>query len=232
MSCQLIRCFFAFLLISALLTGCSLTGKEVSLEPPSRQVKNYPNLPLIDNEEVRYFVRYYSTTGRRFITEAWKRQDEYGEPVENILKSWGIPRVFLSLATVESGFRVDAVSPCGAAGLWQFMPATAERFGLSVGVFHDDRYDVNYSTVAAARYLRELHDKFGDWYLALAAYNAGPMRIKKALDGNNARTYFELVRLGALSQENSDFVAKVVAVATIDLDPLKYGFKKRTSRPD
>ena len=226
---KLVKNNFVFLLIAIIATGCSLTGSQVSMEPTSKQAKTYPNLPLIDNDEVRYFVKYYSTTGKRFITDAWKRRDNFGEPVETILKSWGIPQIFVSLATVESGFRPDAKSPCGAAGLWQFMPATAERFGLRVGTFHDDRYDISYSTVAAARYLRELHDKFGDWYLALAAYNAGPARIKSALHESHARSYFELVRLSALSQENSDFVAKVVAVATIELDPTRYGFRKDTA---
>ncbi|MCC6932658.1 MAG: lytic transglycosylase domain-containing protein [Deltaproteobacteria bacterium] len=214
------------ILIAITLVGCSVTKPQIADTKPGA-IKVYPDLPLIDNEEVRYFISYYKTTGKSFLLASWKRQDEFGGQVEDILRSHGIPRIFLSLATVESGFRPEAKSPCGAAGLWQFMPATAEKFGLRVGLFHDDRYNVESSTSAAARYLKELHDKFGDWYLALAAYNAGPARIKSVLKANNAHSYFELSRLGVLSTENTEFVAKVVAVATISENPGRYGFQPK-----
>jgi Transglycosylase SLT domain len=127
-----------------------------------------------------------------------------------ILQSRGLPTDLLGVAAIESGFDPMAVSPKGAAGLWQFMPATARQYGLVVNGSRDDRFDVLKSTVAAARYLRQLHDQFGDWQLALAAYNAGPNRVRQAMHRVNGGDFWRMSRNFSLPRETMAYVPKVL----------------------
>jgi hypothetical protein len=121
---------------------------------------------------------------------------------------------------VESGFNPMALSPKGAAGLWQFMPDTARQYGLVVNASQDDRFDVLKSTVAAARYLRQLFDQFGDWPLAFAAYNAGPNRVGQAICRFNTCDFRKLSRNFSLPAETQNYVPKVLAATRIGLaDP-------------
>jgi membrane-bound lytic murein transglycosylase D len=131
--------------------------------------------------------------------------------IKGIFQSQGLPTSLIGVAAVESGFNPVALSPKGAAGLWQFMPGTARQYGLVVNANQDDRFDVLKSTVAAAKYLHALHDQFGDWPLALAAYNAGPNRVVHGIDRINARNFWALSRDFALPDETRDYVPKVLA---------------------
>lgn len=131
--------------------------------------------------------------------------------IKAILRSQGLPASLIGVAAVESGFDPVALSPKGAAGIWQFMPDTARQYGLVVNANQDDRFDVFKSTVAAAHYLRVLHDQFGDWPLALAAYNAGPDRVGRGLDRFNARDFWTLSRNFALPEETRSYVPRVIA---------------------
>lgn len=133
--------------------------------------------------------------------------------IRAILQSQGLPANLIGVAAVESGFNPVALSPKGAAGIWQFMPGTARQFGLVVNANQDDRFDVFKSTIAAARYLRVLHDRFGDWPLALAAYNAGPNRVGQGLDRFNARDFWTLSRNFALPEETRSYVPRVLAIS-------------------
>lgn len=143
--------------------------------------------------------------------------------VREILTSEGMPPGLAEVVHVESGFNLTAVSPRGAAGLWQFMPATAREYGLVVTATQDDRFDVFKSTVAAAHYLRELHYQFNNWPLALAAYNAGPNRVSKAMQRLGTHDFWTLSRSSSLPGETVDYVSKVLAVSTLALtsQPLK-----------
>ncbi len=130
--------------------------------------------------------------------------------VSAILQSHGLPAYLLGVVAVESGYDPNAVSPKGAAGLWQFMPATARQYGLVVNASQDERFDILKSTLAAAHYLRQLHDQFGDWSLALAAYNAGPNRLRQALLRSSSGDLWTITGSFSLPRETRDYVPKVL----------------------
>jgi membrane-bound lytic murein transglycosylase D len=134
------------------------------------------------------------------------------------------------LAMIESGFNQIARSRVGAVGMWQFMPSTARRYGLTVDAWVDQRRDPFAATTAAIRFLSELNDRFGSWYLAAAAYDAGPGKIQRGLDrgdfgalnGNDA--YFAMAAGHFLRRETRDYVPKLIAAALIAKEPARYGF--------
>ena len=209
--------------------GCTMQRPpEGDLGAASAPVRFYPDLPMIETPEVQSFLKFYTNEGRRFVVEAHKRKATYGKKVKVLLARHGIRETFSNVAVIESGFRPEAKSPAGAAGLWQFMPDTAEHYNLEVGFIDDDRFDIEHSTNAAARYMIDLYKRFNDWHLALAAYNSGPMRIQKAININGGNTnFFSLARSGALSKETAEFVAKVIAISIIYKNPTRYGFAFR-----
>lgn len=140
------------------------------------------------------------------------RMRSYQGPLGRILADEGVPVELLAVAFVESGFNQSALSPKGARGIWQFMPATARRYGLSVDDRVDHRTHPEYSTRAAARYLRDLYAMFGDWKLALAAYNAGEGRIARIIRRTGIRDFDEMSRRGYLPDETRKYVPAVLAV--------------------
>ncbi|HYL99960.1 MAG TPA: lytic transglycosylase domain-containing protein, partial [Blastocatellia bacterium] len=137
------------------------------------------------------------------------RFTEYREKLGSILKEENLPPQLLAVALVESGFNPFALSPKGARGIWQFMPATARRYGLMVFPGDDRRTHPEESTRAAARYLRDLHTRFGDWKLALAAYNAGEERVQRAIDMSGRRSFDEIARY--LPPETRKYVPAVLS---------------------
>jgi membrane-bound lytic murein transglycosylase D len=122
----------------------------------------------------------------------------------------GVPFELLVVAGVESAYDAAALSPKGARGLWQLMPATAVRFGLRVNGDHDERLDPMLSTRAAARYLRDLYGRFGDWMLVLAAYNAGEARVSNALVQGQSRDFWQLADRRLLPEETRRYVSAVL----------------------
>ena len=135
--------------------------------------------------------------------------------VEPILKEEGLPPEILGLMLVESGGNAAALSPQGARGLWQFMPATARRYGLRVSYGSDERLDVERSTRAAARHLRDLYVQFGDWPLALAAYNAGDGAVQKAIRRGKTTDFATLSSLRLLPAETRAYVPAVLAAGPL-----------------
>ena len=129
-----------------------------------------------------------------------------------ILVEERVPIELVSVAFVESGFNPYALSPKGARGIWQFIPSTARRYGLAVRAGVDDRTHPERSTKAAARYLRDLYAQFGDWKLALAAYNAGEARVWRAIRKSGTRDFEEISRLRLLPAETRAYVPSVLAV--------------------
>jgi soluble lytic murein transglycosylase-like protein len=140
------------------------------------------------------------------------RYREYRERLGRILIEEKVPVELLSVALIESGFNPFALSPKGARGIWQFMPATAAAYGLPVHPADDHRTHPERSTRAAARYLRDLYQLFGDWKLALAAYNAGEGRVQQIIDRTGIRDFDEMVRRGLLPLETRRYVPAVLAV--------------------
>ncbi|HEX4949886.1 MAG TPA: transglycosylase SLT domain-containing protein [Blastocatellia bacterium] len=139
------------------------------------------------------------------------RYHNYQTSLTRILREEQLPVEVLSVALVESGFNPLALSPKGARGLWQLMPATARRYGLTVEPDNDHRIHPEFATRAAARYLRDLYRLFGDWPLALAAYNAGEGRVQRIIKQTGLRTFEEMARRGLLPLETRKYVPAVLA---------------------
>ena len=158
----------------------------------------------------------------------WRRRArEYFPPIEAGLKAAGLPADLKYLAVAESDLRPGVISPAGALGLWQFMPATARRFGLTVNGRFDQRYLPENLLEAAQTYLKSLHAAFGDWPLAMAAYNAGEGRIRKAMaEQGGVRDYSQL----DLPRETERYVYRIAAIKIILENPEAYGFT--ASPPD
>jgi hypothetical protein len=139
--------------------------------------------------------------------------ESLGMDAQRILTEEGLPVELLGVAKVESNFNRFAVSRKGAAGLWQFMPQTARRYGLRVDALEDERFDVEKSTRAAGRYLRDLYLQFGDWPLALAAYNAGGDAVQRAIDHTSDHNFTSINRVGLLPAETRAYVPAVLKAA-------------------
>ena len=141
--------------------------------------------------------------------------------IEPILKAHGIPDDFKYLALVESGLN-EGTSPKGAAGLWQFMPGTARTFGLKVNSKVDERKNLKKSTIAACRYINELHDEFNSWTLAAAAYNNGSVKLERAINTQSEDNYF----LMKLNRETGNYVYSIIAMKEIIGKPKQYGYSE------
>ena len=149
-----------------------------------------------------------------------KRANRYFPEIAPILKKNGIPADLIYLACIESSMNPTAVSPAKAAGLWQFMPATAREYGLEVNDYVDERFDVEKSTEAACRYLKSAYKKYGNWESAAASYNGGMGRISNELAAQQAETAFDLY----LTEETSRYMFRLMAMKMIMEHPGAYGF--------
>ncbi|MDE0881418.1 MAG: transglycosylase SLT domain-containing protein [Myxococcota bacterium] len=182
------------------------------------------DIPWTMNQHVAAYMRFFQGRGRRTF-QVWLDRSALLIPVlRPILHEVGAPRDLVYLAMIESGFRARARSSAGAQGVWQFIPATARAFGLKTGHFVDERADLDQATRAAARYLLTLHDRFGDWYLAWAAYNAGPGRVRRAQRLTSERDFWGIA--SELPRETRNYVPKLLAAATLAQRPQHYGFRR------
>jgi hypothetical protein len=159
-------------------------------------------------------MNYHTNT-----TLVLKRANKVFPIIEPILKKNGIPDDFKYLAVIESSL-VNAVSPAGSRGVWQFMPATAKEKGLEVTDYVDERYDLEKSTQAACDYLQEAKAKFGNWTLAAASYNGGMAGISRRLEEQQVSSFYDLL----LTEETSRYVFRILALKEIMKNPAKYGF--------
>lgn len=152
----------------------------------------------------------------------FKRANKYFPIIEPILEKHGVPDDFKYLAVIESGL-MNVVSPAGARGIWQIMPATAKEYGLEVNDNVDERYHLVKSTEAACRYLLASKERFGSWTLAAAAYNAGNAGINRRLEGQKVEDYYNLL----LGEETGRYMFRILAMKEILSNPKKYGFNFR-----
>ncbi len=188
--------------------------------------------PMIINREIIHYIHYYQTSGKRFFEHALLRSRRYLPMIKRIFKRLGLPNNLAYLAMIESGFSPTAYSYAGASGMWQFMPSTGRLYGLRENWWIDERRNPVESTYAAGRYLRELFNKFGSWYLAVAAYNSGELTIERALSlypGGNFWTISEN-KPYLLPMQTRRYVPKIIAAAIIAKDPENFGFHNTVYR--
>mgnify|MGYP000385339638 CR=1 FL=1 len=167
-------------------------------------------VPPESAETIQEFVRFFSTRGRSHFQSSLTRLRLYRPMIESVLTTEGVPVDLLWVGLVESGYNPVAKSAKEAVGMWQFVPDTAARYGLSM-TGRDERMNPVKSTRAAARYLRFLYEKFGDWALALAAYNAGETRIADLIKRTGIVDFWQLARDGLLPNETQDYVPAILA---------------------
>jgi len=227
-------------LMSILLSAAPLHASEIRTEshtpeptfsePTEDQLMN--DQALIEDyhknelaaDAVRRHITLFSEKIREKFSLWLSRSGKYLELMKGILKEQDIPEEMVFLSLIESGFNPNAYSPAKAAGYWQFIAATAKRYGLEINWWRDERRDPVKSTVAAANYLKDLYDMFGSWNLAMAAYNAGEGRIMKALNKTKADDYWSLLPTNQIRRETKDYVPKFIAASLIADRPADYGF--------
>ena len=183
--------------------------------------------PASNQQQVKFFVDRF-TTSRRDVVGLWfQRSPQYLSMILPVFRSRGLPDELAYTAMIESGFNPRAVSRVGAKGLWQFMAPTARLYGLRVDRWVDERLDPEKSTVAAASYLRDLHTRYGSWELAQAAYNAGAVKVDRAIRQTGSTDFWTLAKTKLLKRETKDFVPAIHATVVIGRDPSQYGFESR-----
>jgi len=184
------------------------------------------SLPLTVNERVMQEIHFLTTSARRFTEGSLSRKTTLDSMIYAKLKERNMPEDLVYLALVESGFKINAYSKAKAAGVWQFIPSTGKRYGLSIDFWQDMRYNPELATDAALSYLSDLYDEFGDWYLSMAAYNCGEGRIRRLLakegsaDGSKKVSYWDL----QLPRETMLYVPRILAAAIIGHFPEHYSF--------
>ena len=181
----------------------------------------------LEHARIDKWVTRLTTSLRGDFKQSLDRMEKYEGMINGKIDAKGMPRELIYLALIESNFNPTAKSRVKAVGMWQFMSPTARQFGLSVGRRVDERKDPAKSTDAALTYLAQLHDRFGSWYLAAAAYNSGQGTVSKALrtvTGKTKGTDADFFRiLPSLPKETQEYVPKLIASARVGSDPAKYG---------
>lgn len=200
-------------------------------EAARRSAAATPGYPVVINSQVQSFLERF-TGSRRDVVSLWlNRSRHYLDMIRATLREEGLPEDLAFVAMIESGFNPLAVSRAGAKGLWQFMAGTARRYGLRVDQWVDERFDPEKSTVAAARYLRDLYAQFGSWALAKAAYNAGEVTILRAIRAVGSKDFWALAGTRLLKPETREFVPAIHAAIVIGRDPERYGFTLEDPEP-
>ncbi len=202
-----------------------LVASRVHPPPPPAPIPSpaIEPLPVPDHPRVSEMLVELQGSRRLTLSRALGRGQRYLPMIQRILEEEGLPEDLAYLALVESHFQPDARSPAGAVGLWQFIATTARASGLRVDWWVDERLDPELATRAAARHLKELYAQFGNWDLALAAYNAGPGGVSRMLAATGARTFWELVAAGAVRSETARYVPKFYAAVAVAREPERYG---------
>ena len=182
------------------------------------------DFPITVNRQVQYYLDLFQGKQRNYFTGWLARSARYRPFIEAELAKAGLPRDLVFLAMIESGFNPSAYSCADAAGLWQFIEETGRRYGLQVSTWVDERRQPEKATRAAIKYLSKLYREFDDWYLAVAAYNAGERRIENAISNHGTRDFWEIAATDGIFLETKRYVPKLIAAIIIGRNPEKYGF--------
>jgi membrane-bound lytic murein transglycosylase D len=184
-------------------------------------------LPLEENDAVVGYIHFFSTDrGKKVLVSGLKRAGRYKPMVERILREEGVPSELIYLAQAESGFLPRAVSYKKAAGMWQFVSWRGKEYGLEQSSYEDERLDPEKATRAAAKHLHDLFNEFGDWYLAMAAYNCGPGRVTSAVERTGYADFWRLRDLGVLPRETMNYVPLILAMTIMAKNPSDYGLDR------
>jgi membrane-bound lytic murein transglycosylase D len=184
------------------------------------------DFPLVVNDYVAGFIRYFSSSqaGHAHLLRSLERAGKYKAMISKVLGEEGVPQDLIYLAVAESGFQPQALNAkSGAGGMWQFMPTGA--YGLARNGWVDERFDPEKSSRAYARYIKSLYNQFGDWYLAMAAYDWGPGYVQRSVMRTGYADYWELYRRNVLPQETKNYVPGIIAAIIMAKNPKQYGLE-------
>jgi len=196
-----------------------------------KEIPRY-DFPVVKNARVQELLNYYTHgNGYRSLHLWLERSGRYLPLMRQTFAEEGLPQDLAFLALVESGFNSNAHSWANAVGYWQFIESTGRMYGLNNDWWRDERRDVEKATRAAARYLKDLYARFDDWYLAVAAYNAGPGKILNAIRRYNTRDFWRLAKGSYLRPETKRYIPKLLAAIIIAKEPEKYGFSELEYAP-
>ena len=183
----------------------------------------HSELPLMLTDPVAAYINYFSNRGHDILQHGLERGGRYREMIQSTLKEEGVPQELIYLAQAESGFHPLALSRVGARGMWQFMSSRARGYGLQHNLWVDERQDPEKATRAAAHHLKDLYNQFGDWYLAMAAYNSGPGSVQSAVKRTGYADFWELYKRNVLPKETRNYVPIILAVTIMAKNPAQYG---------
>ncbi|MFH1829220.1 MAG: LysM peptidoglycan-binding domain-containing protein [Pseudomonadota bacterium] len=184
------------------------------------------DIPIVINDRVVAWIEYFHGPGRRHFVRYLERSARYLPLMKAILQEQGMPTDLVYIALIESGFNNHAYSRAAAVGPWQFIRSTGKIYGLEVNEWVDERRDPVRATYAAARMFRDLYQDYGDWYLAMVGYNAGPGRVAKAMEITGSRDFWVMAEdRTALKPETRDYVPKFIAAMIMARQPEKFGFR-------
>jgi membrane-bound lytic murein transglycosylase D len=197
--------------------------QNVKAKAEAQIQSTHSDLPLMMTDPVAAYISYFSNRGRGVLERGLARSGRYEDMMRATLKEEGVPQDLIYLAQAESGFHPQAVSRAGARGIWQFMASRAAGYGLERSWWVDDRQDPVKATHAAAHHLKDLYNEFGDWYLAMAAYNSGPGTVQEAVKRTGYADFWELYRRNVLPKETRNYVPIILAVTIMAKNPDQYG---------
>jgi membrane-bound lytic murein transglycosylase D len=195
--------------------------------------KNFSHdLPLTVNDQVLSFVNFFQTPrGRTIVETGLRRAGRYREMISRVLQEEGLPQDLIYVAQAESAFQPLALSRAGARGIWQFVAYRGHEYGLRHTWWIDERQDPEKATHAAAQHLRDLYKLYGDWYLAIAAYNCGPGNVQKGIERTGYADFWELYKRNVLPRETKNYVPIIIALTLIAKDAAHYNIQVEPEAP-
>jgi membrane-bound lytic murein transglycosylase D len=209
-----------------------LTPEETNVDPDDvaslEVAKNAVDIPIEINPLIQQFINYYQGRGRSTMEAGLRRSGQFMTMARKIFREEGVPEDITWLGQVESAWRTKALSWAAASGLWQFIPGTGRTYGLRQTAWVDERNSLEKATRASARYLKDLYNHFGNWELAMAAYNTGQGNIDRAIARAGSRSFWKIYPY--IAQETRNYVPNILATMLIAKNREKYGF--RNIRPD
>ncbi len=219
---------FGFQLSIAILIAVlasSLSAKAAIQTTNSGQSPLIFDLPVTYNHQVSFWVNNFQIRGQRWFRDWLSKASRYLPFIQDELRKANLPSDLAYMVMIESGFSAHARSTAEAVGPWQFIEATGSRYGLGKNWWLDERKDIRKATLAAIRYIKDLHGEFKSWYLVAAAYNMGENGLRRIIKKHGTRDYWELVRKNAIPKETREYVPKILAAMLISKAPSLYGFR-------